>query len=83
MCGGHHLHGMNLGDGSENRASAHDEFPTCTTCPCVGLPRISVNLSNFNVLVQDTEFAYGGRGPTVELTRTYNADDPRESAFGH
>jgi RHS repeat-associated protein len=41
-----------------------------------------VNLANFNVIVEDTDFVYSGRGPSVALTRTYNADDPRESAFG-
>jgi RHS repeat-associated protein len=46
------------------------------------LPTLSVNLSNFNVIVEDTDFVYSGRGPSVALTRTYNADDPRESAFG-
>jgi RHS repeat-associated protein len=43
---------------------------------------VSVNLSNFNVVVQDTDFVYRGRGPGIALTRTYNADDPRESTFG-
>ena len=53
-------------------------------CPSTHPQRstVSVNLSNFNVVVQDTDFVYHGRGPGVALARTYNADDPRESAFG-
>src|SRR6266404_2198253 len=78
--GGHHLHGRNFGPPDGNPATRYEEDPS--QCPLPGLPRWSVNLSNFNFLVQDTDFSYSGRGPRVELTRTYNADDPRESAFG-
>ena len=41
-----------------------------------------MNLSNFNLLVQDTDFAYSGLGPAVYLHRTYNADDPDDGIFG-
>lgn len=78
--GGHHSHGMNLGGAGGNSAS---KFLKDDTNPCgPGLPRWSVNLSNYNFLVQDIDFSYGGRGPSVGLTRTYNADDPREGPFG-
>jgi RHS repeat-associated protein len=88
--GGHHLHGNNLGGPGENGPSVFDPGPSspgpspsgCSSCLCKGLPKISVNLSNFNLLVQDTEFSYSGRGPGVFLQRTYNADDSEEGAFG-
>ncbi len=76
--GGHHLHGNNLGGADENGPTAFDR----SGCPRVGLPNTLVNLSNFNFLVQDTDFAYSGRGPRVFLKRTYNADDADEGAFG-
>src|SRR6185295_5320273 len=78
--GGHHLHGRNFGPPDGNPGTRYEEDPS--NCSGPGLPRWSVNLSNFNFLVQDTDFSYSGRGPRVGLTRTYNADDPRESAFG-
>lgn len=77
--GGHHLHGDNKGDKKENPNSDSEDEPSCNG---PGLPRWSVNLSNFNFLVQDTDFSYGGRGPSVEIVRTYNADDPQEGVFG-
>ena len=78
--GGHHLHGMNLGGANGNPASKFTNDPNACNGP--GLPRWSVNMSNYNFLVQDTDFAYGSRGPGVGLTRMYNADDPREGVFG-
>ncbi len=43
---------------------------------------IWVNTINLNMIVQDTDLFYSGVGPNVEIKRTYNADDPRQSAFG-
>lgn len=81
--GGHHLHGDNNGMPPENPNSG---YYTPNSCPAgegkKGLPHWSVNLSNYNLIVQDTDFAYGGRGPSVGLTRTYNADASFESPFG-
>ncbi len=45
-------------------------------------PSIFVNMVNLNLVVQNADLSYSGLGPNVEITRTYNADDPRESAFG-
>jgi RHS repeat-associated protein len=78
--GGHHLHGMNLGGPSGNPASKFENDPN--SCSGPGLPRWSVNLSNYNFLVTDTDFSYSGKGPSVGVTRLYNADDPREGVFG-
>jgi RHS repeat-associated protein len=78
--GGHHLHGMNLGGADGNPASKFTNDPN--SCSGPGLPSWSVNMSNYNFLVHDTDFAYSGRGPSVGLTRMYNADDPREGVFG-
>lgn len=81
--GGHHLHGNHLGDASSNPASAFHGGPSSMNpCAGAGLPDVQVNLANFNLLVQDTDFAYRGLGPPVYLQRTYNADDPDESVFG-
>lgn len=88
--GGHHLHGNHLGDSCSNPASAFHGGPSspnpgCTggaLCSQPGLPTLSVNLANFNLLVQDLDFAYRGLGPSVLLQRTYNADDPDEGVFG-
>lgn len=81
--GGHHLHGNNQGDSSSNPASPFDDGPSSPNpCDGAGLPSISVNLSNFNLLVQDTDFGYGGLGPAVFLQRTYNADDSDSGVFG-
>lgn len=78
--GGHHLHGMNLGGTDGNPASKFDRDPN--SCSGPGLPHWSVNMSNYNFLVEDTDFSYSGRGPSVGVTRMYNADDPREGVFG-
>ena len=43
---------------------------------------IWVNTVNLNMVVEDTDLFYSGVGPNVEIKRTYNADDPGESAFG-
>lgn len=82
--GGHHLHGLNLGgpDGNPNSAFRDDPSNNPDPVGCPGLPSLSVNLSNFNLLVRDTDFSYSGRGPSVGLTRVYNADDSTESVFG-
>jgi len=79
VSGGHHLHGDNNGTGSEN---PHTGSYNQNSCSSVGLPRWSVNLANYNLIVQDTDFVYGGRGLSVGLTRTYNADASFESVFG-
>jgi RHS repeat-associated protein len=78
--GGHHLHGMCLDCCPASAYYDHSCTGSCGGDP--GLPRLSVNLANFNLIVRDTQFSYGGRGPAVELTHTYNSDDPRESVFG-
>jgi len=78
--GGHHLHGMNLGGGGGNPATKFESDPN--SCGGPGLPHWSVNMSNYNFLVSDTDFSYSGRGPAVGVTRLYNADDPREGVFG-
>ncbi len=79
--GGHHLHGMNLGGAEGNPASKFLKDLIAKVCG-PGLPHWSVNMSNYNFLVEDTDFSYSGRGPAVSVTRFYNADDPREGVFG-
>jgi len=49
---------------------------------CVN-PALLVNTVNLNMVVQDTDLSYTGRGPSVNITRTYNADDSRDGLFGH
>lgn len=85
LSGGHHLHGNNNGGQQTNDRTMFDSQKTCSAGPTsnqVGLPHWSVNLANYNLIVQDTDFAYGGRGLGVALTRTYNADEGSESVFG-
>ncbi len=80
--GGHHLHGNAQGGPEDNPDRDFYEDPS--SCPGgPGLPNISVNLSNYNLFIHDTDFSYGGLGPQVELTRYYNADNPRSSGFGN
>jgi RHS repeat-associated protein len=46
-------------------------------------PLLLVNTVNLNFVVQDTDLSYSGRGPSVEITRTYNGFDPNDGPFGH
>jgi RHS repeat-associated protein len=55
----------------------HTPFdPTCVN------PTLLVNMASLNLVVQETDLSYSGRGPSVEITRAYNADDFREGVFG-
>jgi RHS repeat-associated protein len=47
-----------------------------------GMPGLLVNTVNLNLVVQDTDLSFKGRGPSVSITRTYNADDFRDGPFG-
>jgi RHS repeat-associated protein len=49
---------------------------------CQGLPHYSVNTASLNLVVQDTDFAYKGLGPSVSLTRTWNMNSQTSGAFG-
>lgn len=77
--GGHHLHGNNLGGRGENWLT---RFMNFLCHPFAGLPSVSVNVANYNLVVEDTDFNYGGRGPRVRFTRTFNNDDAYEGVFG-
>lgn len=81
--GGHHLHGNDHGDSTENPNTAYDNGPSpISSCNGIGMPNLSVNLASFNLLIKDTDFSYSGRGPDVYVTRAYNADSSEEGAFG-
>ncbi len=81
--GGHHLHGMNLGGKEGSPSVSRDRGPgSVGNCNTPGMPELEVNLANLNLLLQDTDMAYRGRGPRVRLTRSYNSDDPQEGLFG-
>jgi RHS repeat-associated protein len=54
----------------------------CNRCSAMGLPGFRVNMATLNLLVQDTDFAYSGVGPSVAMTRTYNADPTLTGMFG-
>jgi YD repeat-containing protein len=47
-----------------------------------GMPKILINTTTFNLVVEDIDLSYGGLGPRVEIKRTYNSDDPGGSVFG-
>lgn len=81
ILGGHDIHGQNLGGQGGNPNSEFDDHCVGGNSN-VGMPSLSVNLSNLNLLAQDTDFIYSGMGPAVFLSRTYNADDPNEGIFG-
>jgi RHS repeat-associated protein len=49
---------------------------------CVG-SAIIVNTMNLNMMFQDTDLYYRGRGPHIAIMRTYNADDFQDGPFGH
>lgn len=51
-------------------------------CNDNGLPNYWVNTSTLNLVISDTVFSYSGRGPTVRLTLTYNADPNIKGIFG-
>ena len=53
--------------------------------PTVGCQASSlmVNTVILNLIYQSTDLSYAGRGPGVEITRIYNADDPQDRPFGH
>jgi YD repeat-containing protein len=46
------------------------------------MPSVLVNTTTLNLIIQDTDMSYSGRGPGVGITRTYNADDSRDGSFG-
>jgi RHS repeat-associated protein len=48
-----------------------------------GMPSLLVNTTNLNIVVQDTDLIYSGRGPRIAIIRSYNADDSRDGPFGH
>lgn len=59
-----------------------------TQCPntdddeeCVN-PTLLVNTVSLNLVAQETDLSYRGRGPSVEITRVYNSDDPIDGPFG-
>ncbi len=52
-------------------------------CPNVGMPLISINTSNLNMLIEDIDSSYSGRRPIVSIKRTYNANDYGSSIFGN
>jgi RHS repeat-associated protein len=54
----------------------------CNRCSTMGLPGFRVNMATLNLLVQDTEFQYSGVGPSIAMTRTYNADPTLSGMFG-
>jgi len=45
----------------------------CNGCSEIGLPGYRVNMANLLPVIQDTLFQWAGRGPTVDLTLTWNA----------
>ena len=45
-------------------------------------PTLLVNTASLNLIIQETDLSYSGRGPGVQITRTYNADDSRDGPFG-
>lgn len=53
-----------------------------TTDSCPG-SSIIVNTVNLNMMYQATDLLYSGRGPAIEITRTFNADDSRTGTFGN
>ncbi len=48
-----------------------------------GLPTYSVNTATLNLVAEDTDFSYAGRGPGIAFTRTWNADPSWPGMFGN
>ena len=84
VVGGHHLHGGpgNYGGPEENPSAGYDDGPSCVGGRGVGMPNLMLSLAISNLVVQDTDMMYQGRGPTVLIKRTYNSDDHTEGIFG-
>lgn len=61
-----------------------DQCPNGDPDPDPGCPNpvLTINTVNLNLMAKENDLSYKGRGPGVELTRTYNADDPMNGAFG-
>ncbi len=49
----------------------------------IGFPTHTVNTSNLNLVVQDTDFAVKGKGPPLHSTRTWNAVPSIKGMFGN
>jgi tetratricopeptide (TPR) repeat protein len=45
-------------------------------CARMGLPRYWINTATRSLVLSDTDFAYQGLGPPINLTRTYNSNAP-------
>ena len=45
----------------------------CNSCSPIGLPGYRVNMFNLRPVIQDPLFQWGSRGPTIQLTLTWNA----------
>ena len=54
----------------------------CGLCSRMGLPTLRVNTAVLNPVIEDTDFAYDGVGPSILLRRTYNADASAGGKFG-
>ena len=54
----------------------------CAKCSRMGPPSYRVNTATRNLVVQDTDFAAYGPGPTMDLTRTCNADPETSGVLG-
>ena len=55
----------------------------CGTCRRVGLPSFRVNTAVLNPVVRDTDFAWSGLGPDIDLARTYSGDPTQGGMFGN
>jgi RHS repeat-associated protein len=64
------------GNGNQNSNQDGDPIPSCVN------PVLFVNTISLNLMAQETDLSYKGRGPRVEITRFYNADDFRDGPFG-
>jgi RHS repeat-associated protein len=67
------------GTGKKNKDTQF-RGPSCP--PDHGWPGYSVNTATLNLAVSDTDYAYGGLGPTVSLTRVWNTDPSTLGMFG-
>lgn len=52
-------------------------------CARMGLPHYSINTASRSLVLSDTDFAYGGLGPQINLTRTYNSNAPAMNALAY
>lgn len=71
-----------LGGPNENPLTYFEGGNGPGQCSSMGLPNHWVNTATRSLVLEDTDFAYSGLGPPIELTRTYHSDAGQRGKVG-